>query len=250
MQYRATANTSASRTSAGGVFRRYGVVHKGDIITRTGISPNGKAVKFRYAGKDAWAVMSKLEPVTTPATPAPIKPPAVVSRGKIALDIGHGQHNRTRGVYDSGATGGGTQEHKEVEEFVDALATDLMAAGYQVLVLEDMALAARDDKAKAWGAKQLISFHINSGGGTGTEVYYPAFSVQKGKASRMSSAIANALQLKNRGAKASPGFALLRAIRNSMLVEFYFIDSGTDRSHWAKYHDAARGAVLKAIMNG
>lgn len=79
-----------------------------------------------------------------------------------------------------------------------------------------------------------ISIHLNAGGGTGTEVwYYSGSSVGASKASTVSAAVASALGLRNRGAKASTGLYVLRnTISPAILIECCFVDNMTDKNAW------------------
>lgn len=79
-----------------------------------------------------------------------------------------------------------------------------------------------------------ISIHLNAGGGTGTEVwYYSGSSAGASKASTVSAAVASALGLRNRGAKASTGLYVLRnTVSPAILIECCFVDNMTDRNAW------------------
>lgn len=79
-----------------------------------------------------------------------------------------------------------------------------------------------------------ISIHLNAGGGTGTEVwYYSGSSVGASKASTVSAAVASALGLRNRGAKASTGLYVLKnTISPAILIECCFVDNMTDKNAW------------------
>lgn len=79
-----------------------------------------------------------------------------------------------------------------------------------------------------------ISIHLNAGGGTGVEVYYyPSSSTGKAKAKVVSSKVAKALGLRNRGAKASSSLYVLRRTKApAILVECCFVDSKTDKKKW------------------
>lgn len=79
-----------------------------------------------------------------------------------------------------------------------------------------------------------ISIHLNAGGGTGTEVwYYTGSSTGKSKAAAVSKKVADALGLRDRGAKASSGLYVLKhTVAPAILVECCFVDSKTDQGKW------------------
>lgn len=86
-----------------------------------------------------------------------------------------------------------------------------------------------------------ISIHLNSGGGTGVEVLYYS-DTGKNFAERISSKTADALGLKNRGAKKRTNLYVLRHTKAAaVLVECCFVDSIADKDRW----DA--GKCAKAI---
>lgn len=92
-----------------------------------------------------------------------------------------------------------------------------------------------------------ISIHLNAGGGTGTEVwYYTGSSTGKSKAVAVSKKIADALGLRDRGAKASSGlYVLKRTKATAILVECCFVDSTTDRDKWDA--DICAKAIVEAV---
>lgn len=92
-----------------------------------------------------------------------------------------------------------------------------------------------------------ISIHLNAGGGTGVEVYYyPASSTGKTKAKAVSSKVAKALDLKNRGAKASSSLYVLKHTKApAILAECCFVDSATDKKKWNV--DKCAQAIVEAV---
>lgn len=92
-----------------------------------------------------------------------------------------------------------------------------------------------------------ISIHLNAGGGTGTEVwYYTGSSAGKYKAASVSKKVAEALGLRDRGAKASSGLYVLKhTVAPAILVECCFVDSKTDHGKWDV--DKCARAIVEAV---
>ena len=103
-------------------------------------------------------------------------------------------------------------------------------------------------KCNAHSVDYDISIHLNAGGGTGTEVlYYPTSSKGKAMAGVMSKRVADALGLKNRGAKSrSDLYVLKRTKAPAVLVECCFVDSATDRDKWNV--DVCAKAIVEAVI--
>ena len=92
-----------------------------------------------------------------------------------------------------------------------------------------------------------ISIHLNAGGGTGTEVwYYSGSSTGKLKAAAVSKKVADALGLRDRGAKATTGLYVLKhTVAPAILVECCFVDSETDQGKWDV--DKCAKAIVEAV---
>lgn len=92
-----------------------------------------------------------------------------------------------------------------------------------------------------------ISIHLNAGGGTGTEVwYYSGSSTGKSKAAAVSKKVADALGLRDRGAKATTGLYVLKhTVAPAILVECCFVDSKTDQEKWDV--DKCAKAIVEAV---
>ena len=92
-----------------------------------------------------------------------------------------------------------------------------------------------------------ISIHLNAGGGTGTEVwYYSGSSTGKSKAAAVSKKVADALGLRDRGAKATTGLYVLKhTVAPAILVECCFVDSKTDQGEWDV--DKCAKAIVEAV---
>lgn len=148
------------------------------------------------------------------------------------LDTGHGQDNRVRGVYDPGAEGAGTNEATVVRTLASQVLSKLQGK-VDIRMAPDGYLADRIrwQAAHLTAQDTLVSFHMNSGGGTGTEVLYSATKTYlHDAAARVSASIAKALNLRDRGAKPDTdshvgqvGILRVAAIP-SLLIEFSFED--------------------------
>ncbi len=157
----------------------------------------------------------------------------------IYLDCGHGMSNRRPGVWDPGARGSGTTEAEVVRGVVAGALSQLHAAGTACDRAPDGNIT---DVRCPWQRRTLrdgdlfVSVHMNAGGGTGTEVLYPAdrpdFATM---AAALSAAVAKGLGLKDRGAKPDTdshvGYvAVLHAsdVGTRLLVELGFLDDAED----------------------
>lgn len=102
-------------------------------------------------------------------------------------------------------------------------------------------------KCNAHNVDLDISIHLNAGGGTGAEVwYYEGDSIGKTKAAAVSAAVAKALGLKDRGAKATKSLYVLSNTKaTAILVECCFVDSETDRDKWNA--DKCAKAIVEAV---
>jgi N-acetylmuramoyl-L-alanine amidase len=159
----------------------------------------------------------------------------------LAFDIGHGLNNTGAGIYDPGATGGGLQEHKEVETFVAALAVKARSLGATTSISHDRPLRSR----KAIASDDATSWHMNAGGGTGVEVWIPLLAGPKSysRSDKIGHALAAALNLPYRGTKRTSHLSVLNT-GFDRLVELDFIDSAKDRAAFANRHDSAIAAFL------
>jgi N-acetylmuramoyl-L-alanine amidase len=159
----------------------------------------------------------------------------------LAFDIGHGLNNTGVGIYDPGATGGGLQEHKEVETFVAALAVKARSLGATTSISHDRPLGSR----KAIASDDATSFHMNAGGGTGVEVWIPLLAGPKSysRSDKIGHALAAALNLPYRGTKRTAHLSVLNT-GFDRLVELDFIDSAKDRAAFLNRHESAIAAFL------
>lgn len=103
--------------------------------------------------------------------------------------------------------------------------------------------------ANASGADLFIAVHFNSGGGTGTEVWYYPYSSAETCAQDVSRELASALGLPNRGAKSTTGlYVLNRTEMPAILIEVCFVDTEADAEAWhATPWDDLVGAVVRGL---
>ena len=103
--------------------------------------------------------------------------------------------------------------------------------------------------ANASGADLFIAVHFNAGGGTGTEVWHYPGSSAESYAESVSTELASALGLRNRGAKSTTGlYVLNRTTMPAILIEVCFVDTEQDADAWhATSWDALCGAVVRGL---
>lgn len=101
-----------------------------------------------------------------------------------------------------------------------------------------------NDIAKYSKMELYVEIHINAGGGTGPEVCVSEKSdIANQYAAKVSTSLANALQLNNRGVKTQGLIVLNRTVMPAILVECLFADS----SDADKYNPEV---IARAIVNG
>ncbi|PFJ01680.1 sporulation protein [Bacillus cereus] len=152
---------------------------------------------------------------------------------KLVIDAGHGG-------YDSGAVGNGLVE-KELTLQIARRVRDILSANYPINIKMTrdsdvfISLSERANIANSFGADYFISFHINSGGGTGFESYiYNALSNSSSayeKQQKMHAAVNPVLTkygLRDRGAKKANYAVLRETAMDAILTETAFIDTTFD----------------------
>lgn len=154
---------------------------------------------------------------------------------KLVIDAGHGG-------YDSGGTGNGLVEKNLTLQIAQRVRTILTESYYvDIRMTRDsdvfVSLSERANIANSYGADFFISFHINSGGGTGYEDYiYSGLSSSSGTAAKqrkMHEAVGPVLTkygLKDRGAKQADFAVLRETAMDALLTETAFIDTAFDAS--------------------
>ena len=168
---------------------------------------------------------------------------------KIALDYGHCLSGA-----DSGAQGNGYREEKCTRDIGKRVKEKLERLGHKVIVVSpdsansiSESLSIRVNRINNERPDMSISIHLNSGGGTGSEIFT--------KGARSFSEPANILKefeklgYRNRGIKNGNIFALVGSVNNSkaMLVECCFIDSANDMKAYNPEKIAT--AIVKGIDN-
>lgn len=140
-------------------------------------------------------------------------------------------------------------------EVKDALIAELALRGYDTSDSTSEAstaprvLAEQARAANASGADLAVSIHLNAGGGTGVEVWYWDGS-QEGYeyAQRTSAALASAMGLPDRGAKATRNLYWLNSTSmTSVLVEVCFVDRQED---YDAYNALGADGIARAIADG
>ncbi|WP_410982412.1 N-acetylmuramoyl-L-alanine amidase [Bacillus cereus] len=152
---------------------------------------------------------------------------------KLVIDAGHGG-------YDSGAVGNGLIE-KNLTLQIAKRVRDILLATYtlNIKMTRDsdvfISLSERANIANSFGADYFISFHINSGGGTGFESYiYDGLSNSSSAAAKqqkMHAAVNPVLTkygLRDRGAKKANYAVLRETAMDALLTETAFIDTTFD----------------------
>ncbi|WP_251158081.1 N-acetylmuramoyl-L-alanine amidase [Caniella muris] len=114
-------------------------------------------------------------------------------------------------------------------------------------------------RANGSKADYFVSFHFNSGGGTGTEVFYYAGSKSpwpKDMAAKVSAAVSGLLGIPNRGAKDDTQSAVkkLTVLRKTdmpaILVEVCFLDSKADSDAYLRVGADAVGRCIAECIAG
>jgi|GEM_PF-3154398 len=158
---------------------------------------------------------------------------------KICLDIGHGMHNRSHGVFDPGAVGNGTTEYVEAKAIVNGVRPLLEEHGHEVMVIDGGRLSQRTKRAADWGARLLVSFHLNAhdnpaANGTETWLHTGASATSVRLAQAIQPRMVAALGTRDRGIKRGmPGrpdsnFTILSGPSPAVLLEPCFITNGPD----------------------
>ncbi|WP_053293650.1 N-acetylmuramoyl-L-alanine amidase [Clostridium botulinum] len=149
---------------------------------------------------------------------------------KIFIDPGHGGH-------DSGAVGFNSKEKVFALDIATKVANMFKNLGHKVYMSRTddtfIALTQRARMANSWGADLFISFHCNSGGGHGVEVWH---SIHGGKGKDYARLVDNQLRSINtsRGLKCKQGkhgdfiYVLRATSMPAILIEFGFMDNKSD----------------------
>ena len=165
---------------------------------------------------------------------------------RIAIGAGHSQNC-------DGATGHGYSENHEARLICDAFERLANAWDVPCVRCDSSAstqagyLTEQGREFNAARADVCLQVHLNSGGGTGCEVWYR--SAPEPLAARMSANMADVLGLRDRGSKRSTSLYILNTVSAPVyIVEVCFIDRLADiEALQGKHEDVAR-ALLVAIL--
>lgn len=147
-------------------------------------------------------------------------------------------------------------EYTEDRKVAAALIDELKNRGHSVVncsnekTTQGAELAEECRLANNSGANLFIAIHFNAGGGTGSEVWhYTSSSSAKSYATKVSSAVASKLGLRNRGAKGSTGLYVLKHTKmTAILVEVCFVDTKADCDAYNRVgYQAVAAAIADAI---
>lgn len=153
----------------------------------------------------------------------------------ICFIVGHGKSKN--GGYDSGAVCKDYHEFriaKEIARYAQIYYNSTYTERCELMNYEgDKYLTERISAVNNAGYDFVAEFHLNAGGGTGTECYHHIGGAEGEKyAAKISAAISETLGIKNRGAKtktSSDGrdyFAIIRETKpTAVLIETAFIDT-------------------------
>lgn len=143
-------------------------------------------------------------------------------------------------------------EVTEARKVTDTVAKYLRELGCTVHVFHDNTSKSVSTNLKTitnyHNSKQRdldVSIHFNSGGGTGTEVLYYS---EKALSAKVSKAIADALGLRDRGAKQRKELYVLRNTKKpAILLEICFVDSQKDKEAYLKNFDKMCRAIAETL---
>lgn len=175
---------------------------------------------------------------------------------RVCISAGHGLSSRVPGQVDPGADIV-TSENSEADfasTFSKRVVRDLSVVfgKYKesyVFLRDEGAYAQADDFAVKHACDLFIEFHLNSGGGTGTEVLFNDYG-SKPLALRMSGNVARALGVRDRGAKRRTDLAVLHPHSGmlSILAELFFADSKSDVNKYRDHVEATELAVVNTVL--
>lgn len=160
---------------------------------------------------------------------------------KICIDPGHNSSGA-----DTGVEGSGLYEQSLTLDIASRLKSLLVYNGFEVVMTREgdfvngahgtvnESLKTRCDIANAFGADLFVSIHINSGGGTGTEVYALPGGRAVVAAQRVLNRLIYACGWTNRGVKIDREFyVLVHTDMPAILTENGFIDTQSDAAKLA-----------------
>lgn len=158
---------------------------------------------------------------------------------KILLSAGHGGT-------DSGSIGSDKGKEKDrTITLTNKVAALLRNAGHTVTVKQEKTSSGNWAMKNRTGYDYALSIHFNAFNGTATGVECLYKGTVK-KATTMSKAVANAMGLKDRGAKSRPGLYMLN-IGFDNLIEVCFHDNSSDLNKYNNNIDKVAKAIADTI---
>ena len=158
---------------------------------------------------------------------------------KILLSAGHGGT-------DGGSTGADKGKEKDrTITLTNKVAALLRNAGHTVTVKQEKTSSGNWAMKNRTGYDYALSIHFNAFNGTATGVECLYKGTVK-KATTMSKAVANAMGLKDRGAKSRPGLYMLN-IGFDNLIEVCFHDNSSDLNKYNNNIDKVAKAIADTI---
>lgn len=245
-------NIRSSATTSSTIVTR---ADAGDRLTVTGEEgdwyhvtlPSGQSA---YIAK--WVVSTGNVSQANMTTDKPVEKrvPGTLKGLTIAIDAGHGGHDR-------GTTGAqGTDEKYLTLKTAELLAGKLRAAGAKVIMTREsdtyIALRKRTTISKTADADAFISLHYDANPDTsitGFTTYY-THSNQKQLATSINDGLANNINLRNRGAQPANFLVLRENRKNSILIELGFLSNPSEERVLIteKFREQATHGIYKGLL--
>jgi N-acetylmuramoyl-L-alanine amidase len=177
---------------------------------------------------------------------------------KICVDPGHGMSNRTKGVFDPGAThvenGVRFEEATIALKYGLALKDEFRARGVDVFMTRDDAedhapVGMRATNAKNAGCDRYVSIHLNDvddDRANGTETLFRGED-DKALARRVQAAMLTVTGLRDRGLRQRDDLAVLKFAGVAVLLELGFIANDKDRE--TLLNPQIRQSLCKAVAD-
>lgn len=166
---------------------------------------------------------------------------------RIAIGAGHSPNC-------DGATGHGYSENAEARKICDAFQRICATNGVTCIRCDSHAYtqsAYLNEQVAIFntaGCDVSLQIHLNSGGGTGSEVWYKTAS--RDLAAKMSAAMAGVLGLRDRGPKYTENLRILNSVYAAYrpyIVEVCFIDGYSDITALQGKHEKIAAALFAAV---
>ena len=176
-------------------------------------------------------------------------PPAALPNFKVFLDVGHGQNDSGNGYFDPGAIAAdGSWEHNLSEDLVKLVAAQLRAKGVDYYINDSGPYKLRHSLAYSLQCDEIISFHFNAGGGSGSMTLIHSYNDNEYSAtlqSKIHNRLVNGTGLWNLGPRRQL-VAILGGKLPAVLLETCFIDNWNDLSHYY----GRKSIIATDIANG